>query len=631
MSVLTSLFNDTRTYFAYATVALDGHQVRVVSVNSSESDLDVCLNLDRDNKVSVLSWVWFPQHDQILAVGLTNGSIMLFSPQTNSVVVRLSTSANSLITDFVYSSITSSLWASDINGVIYEWDSFYNLRQQFSINESLETAESISKIAIVSYNSKPHILAGSHSIYLVEIATKQVVKTFPAHIQTVKSITPVPFEEDLFLTSASGDRFINLYSISKQSTKLVFVTKSPVVDISVGINDDKSVLIAQTEAGIVEVFNMFLSEDNGANLATNSKKKRRQQMANSKSRHANGSVALQRHAEDLKGNVSPQIPVISASILNNLIVYTWMENSRVTRFDSLKWLDDSGSGAIVESIQLTKKKLEVTTPHHALNGHDVAATSHYNEANAIVSDGYNLNNVIEDDEEDSETLADKVAKLVTESKPLTAKKPKKNNLSNNTLTTILSQSLKNNDHSLLETVLTNRDQQVIQNTISKLDASLAVILLDRISERIARQANRFDQLVYWLKWIIIIHGGILSSLPGLSSKLSNLHGILTRKADTLPRLMQLQGKMQILHEQSEMQRHSNQLPEDDEDTDVEYIEELDDAKLVNGDAMEEEFMDSDEELESEEEEERVEKPQVDETEGYSDEEIDVDQEMVDSE
>lgn len=642
-------FDDSRSYFAFALVALDTHQVKVVSVNStSESSLDTSLNLDSDSKVSGLTWIPFQEEELILAVSLTNGSIILFSPQTNTVITRLSTSSNSLITDFQYSKITNSLWASDITGVLYEWDMYYNLSQKFSINDSLETAESISKISVISYNSTPHMLAGSHSVYLVNINTKEIVGTFPAHIESVRAIQPIPFDNDLFLTSALGDRFINLYSISKRTTKQVFVTASPVLDISIGVNDDKSVLIAKTEAGTVEVFNLFL-EDQSNTTPTNSKKKRRQL---AKSRHSNASFSLERPVEDITGGMLPQLPVAAVAVKHNLVVYCWLENSNVPIFDSLKWLNDSGSSAIVEPLRLIKKKTEVATPHHALNGHDVAAVKHYNEGNAVISDGYNLTNVVEDgddDDEDGESLADKVAKLATETKPLTAKKARKNNLSNNTLTTVLSQSLKNNDHSLLETVLTNRDQQVIQNTISKLDSSLAIILLDRISERIARQANRFDQLVYWLKWIIIIHGGILSSLPGLSSKLSNLHGILSKKADTLPRLMQLQAKMQIIYEQSEIKRHSMghttaaEDEEDDEDTDIEYIEELDDAKLLNGGISEsDEYMNSDGiedvDMDDSEEEEASDKEQVPEAngkvshdEGYSDEEIGVDMPVSDDE
>lgn len=635
--LVVSEFDRSSKYLASVIVALDTHQIRVTSIDSN--DLNTAFNLPSDNTVSVLRWIPFQEEDQILALGLTNGSIVLYSPFTNTIITRLSTASGASITDFKHSSITNSFWASDIDGVIYEWDSNYNFGQQFSINTSLETSESINSITVINYESEPHILAGSQSIYLVNINTKQVIKTFPAHIQPIKSILPVPLENDLFVSCANGDRFINLYSISKQSTKSVFVTDTPVVDVEVGVDGDKSVLIARTEAGNIEVFNSFLSEDVSVTSQTNSRKKKRQQLANTRSRHCDGNVSLQRHEDDIKPSTSPEIAIVSCTINQDSIIYCWLENSNVPVFDSLRWLATTGIHNIIEPITLKKKKADLSVPHHAMNGHDVASAKQYNEGNAIVSDGYNLNNVVEDDdEEEGETLAEKVAKLATDAKPAPAKQTKKPTTTN-TLTTVLSQSLRNNDHSLLETVLMTKDHQVIQNTIAKLDSSLAIVLLDRLSERIARQANRFDQLVYWLKWVIVIHGGILASLPGLSSKLSNLHGILSRKSDTLPRLLQLQNKIQIINEYTEVNR--NLQPEElesDEDTDIEYVEELDDANLLNGDGMDlhDDYEDSDDDvdMESEDEPEKLGENDlevdVQDEEGYSDEEIGVNNNDVES-
>lgn len=622
-------FDETRTLFASVIIALDSHQVNVTAVNSSESDINTSFTLESGNKVSVLTWLPLNEDEQVLAIGLTNGSILLYSPSLNTTITRLSTSSNSLITDVHFSYITNTVWASDVTGIIYEWDLHYDLVQQFSINDSLklETTEPLYSIATINFNSHPHILAGSQSIYLVNIKTKEVSKTFPAHIQPIKSILSVPFDRDLFVSCATGDRFINLYSITKQATKSVFVTQSPVIDIDIHTSGDKSILIATTESGDVEVFNSFVADDIAIVSNSNSRKKKRQQLANSKSRHSNGTVHLVRGEDEIKGT-SPNLVVVSAAIKHNALIYTWLESSTKPRFDAEKWVSEDGEVLITQKMDLLKTKSDVSVPHHALNGHDVASSKHYNEGNTVVSDGYNLNNVIESDDEEGETLAEKLNKLATDAKTITPKKTKKSGLNNNTLTTVLAQALKSNDHSLLETVLINKDQQVIQNTIARLDSALAIVLLDRLSERLARQATRFDQLVHWIKWIIIIHGGILSSLPSLASKLSNLHGILSRKANTLPRLLQLQSKMNIITDQYDLHRN-NDFFNDGEDTDVEYIEEIDDANLMNDDfdSERDDYIDSDQDMDIEGEEsdneintDDFEAVQLEE-EGYSDEEI----------
>lgn len=603
--LITAKFDDTNTHLASAMVALDSHQIKVVSVNSSQSNVNTSFNLDKGDKVSVLAWVPVDgEENQLLALGLTNGSVILYSPLTNTIITKLTSPFNALITDFHYSDITKTSWGCDINGTIYEWDMLnYSKKSQFSINDLLETAESISNIKIIHYNNEPHILIGSHSVHVINIKTHQIVMSFPAHIQPINSIVPLK-DNDLFITSAKGDRFINLYSLSTNTIKSVFVAESPVLDIHVMNNaSDKSILIARTESGTLEVFNNFLFDQSLSTPTSSSKKKKKLQLANSRSHSANGSVCLKRSNDQVKSTTSSDLFVISMTCSNNSIIYSWLENVSIPVFDSLRWVDDSGDFSITSKIEIQKRRADVAAPANEINGHDITARKHYIEGNAIINEGGNLQE-LEDDDEDDETIAEKLDKLNTEPKQKSTKNvtPKKALGANNTLTTVLSQSLKSNDHSLLETVLSNRDQQVIQNTISRLDSSLAIELLERLAERMARQATRFDQLVYWLKWILIIHGGLLSSLPGLASKLSNLHTILAKKANTLPRLMELQGRLNMVYEKAELNREIlkdeyNNVGDDDEDTDVEYIEELDDVKLLNGNAngdLDSDFMSEDE-------------------------------------
>lgn len=569
--LVASQYDSSGQIHASVVVALDTHQVKTYSLNQK---LNVVFNLENDNRVNVIRWVSFQDNQEILALALTNGSILLYSPFTNSIITRLNSRSNFKITDFQFYKLTNSFWGSDINGSIYEWSIAFDLLQQFSINSSLDVSESINKFSIIAYDNSPHLLVGCHSIYLVNIQTKSIIKTFPGHIDLVSCIEPIHSEPDLFLTSAVNDRFINLYSISKNSTQTVFVTETPVIEIDVGINQNLSCLIARTELGCIEVFNAILNDET---VITTPKKKRRQRFT-VQSRTSNGIIRLTKDPEEIKGSMTSDIFVTTIKMHNDFILYSWLENSITNsniRTASHNWVSGDANYSITSTIQLTKKATKVVASNQQIQGQDIAAVTHYNEGNTIVSDGFNLNHVVEDDEDEGEgeTLAEKLEKLNTDIKTVSNKRKKGLN-NNNTLNVILSQALKSNDQALLDNVLANKDQQVIQNTITRLDSSLAILLLDRISDKLARQAGKFDQLLYWIKWIVIIHGGILSSLSGLSSKLSNLHGILSKKADTLPRLMQLQGKMSIIYETAEIYR--DQVSSDQDDTDVEYIEELDD-------------------------------------------------------
>lgn len=125
------------------------------------------------------------------------GSILIYSPQTNEIVLELTSSANVSILDFHYSTNTRSGWSCDIEGNVCEWDmSSYTLLNSFKVSEYIESVDSISRISTVMFNSQPHLLLGSNAIYLFNSKQRELVKTFPGHIQPVNSITTL--NNDMF-------------------------------------------------------------------------------------------------------------------------------------------------------------------------------------------------------------------------------------------------------------------------------------------------------------------------------------------------------------------------------------------------------------------------------------------------
>ncbi|KAG7663778.1 UTP5 [[Candida] subhashii] len=653
--ILVSKFDPTNQYLASAQIALDTHQIKVQSISSTQSSLNTSFNLDKSSKVTNLTWIASSDNLQLLAICLTKGSVLIYSPQTNEIISELTTSYNVEITDF-YIDPKARGWACDIEGNIFEWDlQSYSLVQSFKIGEYMETIESVMRISSIQYNNKLHLLLGTHSVYLFDIEDKVIVKTFPGHIQPINSIIGVG--GDSFLTSAKGDRFINLYQVNKLSPKAVFVASTSVVDLAIGIKDDMSVLTIINEVGNLEIFNNPLSSaaPSTTTIGTPSKKKKKQQVA-SVSRQPNSIIKLSRPQEEIKSPQDSNMTITSISINDDSIWFSWLENSSLSFFDNLKWIDETGTTTLItnQTIHKPKPDFKSTSANRSTYGHDIASAKLYTEGHAIISHGATTS-ITEDSDEDEpeqESLAEKLNRLAVKQPqlPTTTKKQQLTDArSGISLSIILTQSIKNNDHSLLETVLSNRDPTIIKNTISRIDPHIAISLLDRISDKIARQQSRFDQLIYWLKWILVIHG---SSIVGLSqgvggSKLAGIHSILVKKGDTLPRLLELQGRLNMLYEQNDLKREILKLGDVEEDeldgeSEVEYIEEIDDAKY-NGEIEDDEdedidmgadgvddFIDSDEEEEEEDDEDDEDDDDVpaaadlsaDEEGNYSDLEID---------
>lgn len=586
--LICSQFDPTGSHLACGVVNLDAHLVIVKSVNASQGALNTLFSLDKTLRLTNITWIPY-ENQHILALCLSKGSTLLYSPHTNTIVGELGNPSKLPVSDFHFSIYTQSAWLCDNGGNICEWNmATLKLASSFKMGDMIENVEPATRILSIAHDGIPLLLIGSHSIHLVDANAQKVIRVFHGHVEPVKTLLPLSKfgHDNLFISCAASDRFINLYSVERASTKSVFVTESPVVQISVGAVNNHTVLLVLTENGTVEVFNDALSDNVKApepNAAL-SKRKRRQQAQTALSRASNASFKLGRPKDEINTPSDASLPVHAITNVQDSVVYSWLENASVPLFDRTPWLTADGEFALSGNKIILKSRTNVSAATHSTQGHDVAAPSLYNEANVTVTDGTNSND-IEDDDDDMETLADKLEKLEPDTKLSTHSTKRKNEArKSGTLTIVLSQSLKNNDHSLLETVLSNRDPHVIQHTISNLNPALAVILLDRLSERLQRQVNRFDQLNYWLRWIIIIHGAVLASMPNLSTKLSHLHSTLTKRASSLPRLLELQGRFGMLSEQSKLKREiiSESLSSDEEeaDSDVEYIEEIDDARIM---------------------------------------------------
>lgn len=572
---LCSKFDPTSTYLALTVQALDTHQVKVQALVLAQDLLNVTFSLKKGAKLATLEWISSEQ----IALCQTNGTILIYSPSDNSIVAELESPVNLEITDFHFCQLSQTGWSADINGNIYEWDlQNYNLVQKFALSDMLEGTEHISKLATIMYENETHLLVGTHNVYLVDIFAKTIVKTFPAHVQPIISLIAIPSNKDLFITAAEGDRFANIYSISKNTTLAVLVAQSSIKQITLGVQDANSVIAAIVENGSLEVFKNPLNFDHQSD-STPLKKKRKQ--LSMRSKHSDATLKFSRPVDEIR-TPEDEILYINAIVATTSVLHvTWTENGAMARFDALPWLTQGGF-AFSGSQVITESKEVVPTYSNTQRGHDVASARLYDENHTVITEGSAFQDDLDDEEEEDESLAEKLEKLGEDSNKKQSGAKKLSKHTAGTLTVVLSQALRNNDHTLLETVLTNRDPAVVQNTISRLNSSLAVVLLDRLTERITRQQLRFDQLNYWLKWIIIIHGGVLSSMPNMKNQLSSLHAILTKKATTLPRLLELQGRLNMLHLQNALKKEilagsTTQNDYDDADTDVEYVEEVDDA------------------------------------------------------
>lgn len=117
------------------------------------------------------------------------------------------------------------------------------------------------------------------------------------------------------------------------------------------------------------------------------------------------------------------------------------------------------------------------------------------------------------------------------------------------LGTVLTQSLRTNDRTLLEACLHTTDLDVVRNTIQRLDSSLAGILLSKLAERMSSRPGRYGSLQTWVQQLCIAHGAAISSQPAVRNQVRTLYQVLDQRAKSLSHLMLLKGKLDMLDAQ----------------------------------------------------------------------------------
>lgn len=159
------------------------------------------------------------------------------------------------------------------------------------------------------------------------------------------------------------------------------------------------------------------------------------------------------------------------------------------------------------------------------------------------------------------------------------------------LGTVLTQALKTDDADLLESCLQISDTTVIRNTVQRLDSSLAGSLLTQIAARMHRRPGRAHNLMSFVQWTLIAHGGALATQPDIQRRLAELNRVLEERSRGLNSLLALKGKLDMLEAQMTLRRgnKSRGVPaadSDDEESEGEegivYVEGQEDEALSNG-------------------------------------------------
>ncbi|KAJ4499297.1 hypothetical protein C8R41DRAFT_864073 [Lentinula lateritia] len=616
-SSLTALssFSSKGDFFAYLSLAIDKHRLRIYDPATGQSVAEHIVNSAR---VSSLSWHYLSTvisstglppskkkrrksqasedaqsgSTQTVALGLSDGSVVFFSPTHGRVLSTLShPSSTSAILSLVGEEHSrdgsSNVWTSGADGVIRLWNVHRNEMRGSWKNDDRIPYTSMALRSLPD-NENPELLVAHHSIRLLSIESNLAnqkpkdLASFTGHASSIKMLqwdtSASPCRR--FVSMAENDRVISLWDLT--TSKMVASVQLDSDARYISLSASTSTLLTLAASGKVSVYPI---PDEVVPPASSNRTQHKIPTLLPRSTLFVSS----------KGNSS------------HLVASSFVEGSsrsiRVVRivggirpvFNVLDCQDDDGN--FIPEVVIPDISLD-TMPESRQG----VPNKRYTESLAAIGSGINLGQDEDLDNLDVQNVEGHldvdIAELSlgqrltavsgaddvqgdSDSEPSSNKKQKSKSTQDGlsvvpaaSLTRTLIQALHSSDSRLMETCLAHSDTTLIRNTVRRLPPQLAVPLITACVERLGRGARagnmkgggggassqRGTGLLIWVKTVLSVHGGHLMTMPDLVARLSGLHSILTSRLTLQDSLLSLSGRLDMVLSQIEMRSSTAPAP-----------------------------------------------------------------------
>ncbi|KAJ3910430.1 WD40-repeat-containing domain protein [Lentinula edodes] len=621
-SSLTALssFSSKGNLFAYLSLAVDKHRLRIYDPATGQSVAEHIVNSARVSSLSwhhlstVISSTGLPPSKkkrrksqapedaqsgstQTVALGLSDGSVVFFSPMHGRVLSTLShPSSTSAILSLVGEKHSrdgsSNVWTSGADGVIRLWNVHRNEMRGSWKNDDRIPYTSMT-LRPLPDNENPELLVAHHSIRLLSIESDlanqkpKELASFTGHASSIKMLqwdtSASPCRR--FVSMAENDRVISLWEVPSDDLTTSKMVASVQLDSDaryVSLSTSTSTLLTLAASGKVSVYPVpdELVPPASSNrtqhkiptllprstLFVSSKGNSSHLVASSFVEGSSRSIRVVR----IVGGVRPVFNVLDCQDEDGNFI-----PEVVIPDISLNAMSESRQGVpnkrYTESLAAVGSGVDLGQDENLDNLNVQNVEGHLDVDIAELSLGQRLTAV---------SGADDVQRD-SDSEPSSNKKQKSKSTQDGlsvvpaaSLTRTLIQALHSSDSRLMETCLAHSDTTLIRNTVRRLPPQLAVPLITACVERLGRGARagnmkgggggassqRGTGLLIWVKTVLSVHGGHLMTMPDLVARLSGLHSILTSRLTLQDSLLSLSGRLDMVLSQIEMRSSTAPAP-----------------------------------------------------------------------
>ncbi|KAJ3184738.1 hypothetical protein HDU87_004143 [Geranomyces variabilis] len=568
---------------------------------------------------------------KVLAIGLSNGEVQLFS-LAHAKVIRTLTGVHSAgVTDFAFAADGVRGFSGGLDGLAVEWD----VRSGAELGRYAD-GKPVKKIALSHDGSR--LLTAGHAIKLWDLSTRQLLKTLPGHASEVIRLQ-FSADDTTCVSAADDDRHIGVWDATAEghSEHVVSLTMD-MAPTYVALSGTDHVL------ALAEQGDVFLWSTAEKDQPTPSKKKKK---TTALSKPAQGHMKI---VSSEAGEEGKRIAILATTFSDGKVLIARGSVVKPT-FERVDYLSEDGK--LVAVTELSRKPTNSILIDQAAVRSASSAKSlvtPYKEQDILVlgasdlpvdSAGLEADETVSPSEQNASalrepTLEERLAAIAVTPSGAAKKSKSKRPPTATSLHHLLSQGIHTGDVQLLEQAFHVHDPDAILATVRRLPPSQVIPLLDQLTLRLQKKPTRARELVEWVRAIVLVHAGYLLSSPHLAAGLASLYQTLDARVGVFQKLLRLSGRLDLVVSQNSLrnrvaaagneggggERQHEALYTYDEDEDDDEHE----AGGSDGDAVDGMDDEDDEDSEmSEEEEEEDEEEDEDEDDDESEQEDDGDE------
>ncbi|CAO3589709.1 unnamed protein product [Absidia cylindrospora] len=499
---------------------------------------------------------------KVVALGTQAGSIIMYSLAHGDIVKRLENAHTQPVTDFVLNKAGTKGYSIAEDNYIVEW----NIEEGREMAKWKADAKNVQRLKLS--HSETKLATAGHTISLWDIVGKNVIKKYTGHASAVTDMVFSP-QDDILVSFAEDDRYINIWDAQTTNTNTNSITALTLEDNAQHIHFSgvEPAVLAVSEDGTCSIW-----QNPSTTLSVRNGPPRRKMMRGAMTRSADTTISVVASQDD-----ETKIPIFSARFVsdyNGRSVMIARGSSVKPMFEVVPYINEE-SGVSLDNICLSRQLItNYLIDESSLAANNLKQTRKvYDESKVKVvgNTDFTIQNpsMPENESEpstDDLTIEQKLeamemadehndSKHTDDNKVKKKRNKSKTILSTQSLQTALVQALHSNDTALFEGCLRQRSPEVIATTVRRLPTSYVIPLLLQLIDKFQEKPTRAQEIMDWIQPVLQIHTAYLMTVPDLVRKLSNFYQAMDTRLSVLPKLMTLNGRLDIVNAQIDLRTH----------------------------------------------------------------------------